>query len=464
MRRKLLLILIVVILFSSESYSQFVYSVRSLGMGKTGVSNMFSLDAFNNNPANLTRERVGENSRIYIGLPTLGYSMSSRFFSVDFYNNYFTGGNERVLSEDEKFELVRSASDNPSTFNGFISWGSALWHTKAGTFGISFDDKIGGNFIPSKDFMELTVYGNERNRLYDLSESDFGFSWIRQLNISYSNRIKSSNKKEYGDFFYGFSVKPQMGFYYGQILNNNYTFYTDSVNVLSGTGGAEILTSAVMNDKDKKLRASWTPAGWGLGFDLGGSIKVKNFLGMGSFDFGLSVIDIGFVKWTENSFRTILDGNYFITNLYNREQLDSLETIIEGKRTYEEFTTMLPTHARLGFTYRLCLHKVGDNRPVDDRLEFMNFSLEYIQGFTNKSGGTTKPILATGVELVIGKVFCPRLGVTVGGREKLIFSGGLGIDTGPVVFDIATSHVQSVVYPKSSGGFSAAASIKIRIK
>ena len=468
MKKLWLLITILTLGITSQSQGQYISNVRSLSLGRTGVANMFGLDAFYNNPANVGRQRHSFNAPVYFSLMAgASAGLSGEYFSYDFYRQYLISGSSRIITTEEKADVISRAADKQTNF--FITWNflSFIYNTqKAGTFGISVDDKFGGDVLPTKDLMDIMLYGNTVGRKYDISGFNFFATYIRQINFTYANKIKIADQKKFSDFNYGFSIKPQLGYYYfGSGDGNNYTVYTDSLHKLKGVGGFDAYYAGLNGQRSERMQMGFfNPAGLGLGFDLGGSIRIKDFLGLGTFDFGLSVIDIGYINWYGNSSRYHYNGDYFITNILDSVQYAQFEDILTANRHRENFVTMLPTTVRFGFNYRLCLHKKGEERtPFQEKLEFLGISMEYIQGLTDKNGGSTNPMFAMGTEMNLGRVFSARVGLTAGGREKFTVSAGIGIDTGPIIFDVGTYNIQSIYNSKTSAKLSAGVSFKVRI-
>ena len=461
------MLMLMLLLISIQSEAQNIYNVKSLSMGSTSVANTYGLDGFNNNPANIIKVKPSTKPIIEFSLLSgMGYAVNGSWLSVEFFNKYGTNNDNRIYTTADKRDIIDNAADNETSFTGTINLASFIWRTKkAGTFGISLDDRFMGSFYVNRDALELMFFGNQKNRTYDLSPTNFSAAWIRQINLTYANFIKIKNHQKYGDFFYGVSIKPQLGYYYFGTRENNFSLYTNDTNKIFTSGHSVVDYAATTYRFRDKMHASWTPTGKGLGFDLGGSIKVKDFLGMGTFDFALSVIDIGFVTWTQGSRTFNYDGGLIVTDITDSTQLAAFDALIDSKTIEKTFTTSLPTVIKFGFNYRVCLHKNGEKRePADERLDLFNFSLEYQQGLTNSCGGTTKPAVAFGFELNPLKQLSLRVGTRYGGREKFNFTAGLGVDMGPVVLDAGTYSVPGVFGPNSNTRVAAGASLKFRIK
>lgn len=466
MNVKILVLLFVVCIIPGELFSQYHFNVKSFSLGRTSVSNLYATDAFNNNPANIQRQRYTENARFHINALTGGgYMWHSNYFDIPFYEEYFVDNENKILTDANKLNLIDKAHNSETSF--MFSWNmlSFVFNTKkAGTFGISVDDRGWGNFLANRDFLDLIFFGNQKERTYDLSGTDFHTSIVRQINVSYANKFKSPDRRKYGDFYYGFSVKPMFGLYYAELDNNNFSLYTNDSNRLFPNGTADIYYSGLVSGPKQKLKLGGSPAGFGLGFDLGMGMKFKDLFNLGTFDFGLSLVDLGYINWYKNAGQYLYSGGYVITDITEEGQLDSLENLLEGNKVDDGFTRMLPMVVKFGFTYRLCLKDINQPpQPGKEKLELIGISVEYIQGLTEVSGGCTNPMLAVGTEINPWKFLSTRLGLSWGGREKFSVSAGLGFDFGPVIIDVGTYNIQSIYQPTTSSKVSAGAAIKFRI-
>ncbi|MBK9333354.1 MAG: hypothetical protein IPM96_13330 [Ignavibacteria bacterium] len=443
--------------------SQVLYDVRGLSMGNTSVANSYELDAFNQNPANIVFQRGNNNSKVYFNIfTTFQFLNNSDYLSLNFYNDYFgedASGNAFVLTEADKQNIVNSASDQKTTFTASAKIFSVIYnHPYAGSFGISLDDRVIADFTPSKDFLDLGLYGNLPNRVYDLSQNKVNGYWTRQLNLSYAKILNIKNNNLIESISVGGSVKPQFGIYYFETTKNTLTIQTSAQNIFQSTGESEFQYSGIEEDFNIKFPSG--NAGFGLGFDAGVNLVFKKFSGNGKLNIGLALADVGFLNWTKNNARYFNDGNFILTDITNKEQVDSLIDKIKLTKTpVPEFRTSLPTTVRFGATYRI--YSPGNKKLTG--LEIASVSFDYIQGITDKLGGTTKPRFGLGAEFNAGNVVSPRAGVSFGGDENTLVSLGLGIDTGPVIIDLGTNNITSIFNPKGTSNLSAGFNIKYKI-
>jgi Family of unknown function (DUF5723) len=434
-----------------------------MSMGNTAVSVSTDLDAFNQNPANIISQHSGNNASIYFNVVTnIGLLTNSNYLSLNFYNDYFTkedNGNTRYLTEADKNNILNEASNEPVNFLASTKILSFIYNTKkAGTFGISLDEKTGGNFTAGEGFLQLALYGNQINNFYDLSNNTLNDYWIRELNLSYARITKPVNNKLFDAICYGVSVKPQFGIYYLETLKNNLSVHTNDSNVIQSSGSMEFLYSGLTDDNTFKYSTDYV--GFGLAFDAGINAQLKNVSKNGYMNVALSVTDIGYLTWSKNTFNYFYNGSYVITDITRQSQIDSLKDQIKGTKTpTSEFTTGLPAALRLGISYRL----FSGNKKDSLNTQTASFALDYVQGFTNTLGGTAKPIIGIGGEYNVTKVLAPRAGFAFGGREKFAMSLGLGIYAGPVIIDIGTYNISSVFNPTGTTKYSAGLNIKFKV-
>jgi hypothetical protein len=463
---KRILILISVNLFIySQSFSQDVTDIRSMSMGNTSVSDSYDLGSFNQNPANILNQRLNKNALVYFSLFTnAGVLTSSEYLSVDFYNSYFAkddNGNSQYLDNNDKINIISEASDQQSSYSAYATILSVIVNTKSiGTFGMSLDERSTGNFTPSRDFLELGLYGNQINRTYNLSENKVNAYWIRELNISYANRFKLKSNNTFDVISYGVSVKPQFGLYYFNTTSNDLSIFTDDSNVVHSLGKVDFLYAGLTDNNEFKYSAG--NAGFGLGFDAGLNVRLKNFSKNGYVNIGLSITDLGYINWNKNTNTYYNDGTYIITDITNKEQTDSLKDIIKSTKTpVPSFTTGLPPVIRLGASYKI-IDRVRGKDSLNT--ETATISVDYVQGLSENLGGSTIPLVGIGGEYNVSKVISPRAGFTFGGLQKFAFSIGLGINAGPVIIDLGTNNISSLFTPNSTSKFSAGFGIKYRVR
>ncbi len=464
--KNLITVVLFLTVFSTGLYSQNIYDVRSLSMGNTGVSNSYDIDALNNNPANILKQRTNNNSSAYFSIFTnLNFHVNSEYFSYDFYDKYFTSNSETnpvLLNDQDKEFIINNASNEPVYISALVKELALVFNIKNfGSLGISVDERFTGNFKVSRDLLEMGLYGNEINRIYDFTGTGYKGTWVRQLNITYAKSIKPKKSKLFEDLSFGISVKPQLGLYFANTDRNDLTITTNNNLEVRGTGEIDFLFAST--SEDNVLEMSLKPAGFGIGFDAGVNAGIKNISKHGKLNIGLSLNDIGFINWSKNTNRYQYNGNYIVTDITDPAQLDSLNKIVKGtKVSVPSFTTSLPLNLRLGLTYKIFSRPVSEVLKDNDN-ETANLSFEYIQGFSNDFGSSKKPSIGIGGEYNVTNVLSPRIGLILGGNEKFALNFGFGIDTGPVIIDLGTYNFTSVFNRKNATKVSGGLSIKFKV-
>jgi hypothetical protein len=435
-------------------------------MGRASTASSYNLDALGTNPANIGKERSIDTNSVYFSIATnLGFMLDSRFAPLGYLDKYFTknpDGSKKHLSSSDKNDIIDNIGNSPVNFLANVKPLSVVVKSKAGVFGFGIEDRIGGYLYLDKIFLDIALYGNERNRTYSFSNLDENGSWTRQFNISYARNFIIKNKNiKYINL--GLSVKPQFGFQYSETVSNDLQITTNDTNQISGRGKMILLTSS--NSKDK-FELPLKPAGFGFGFDLGLATTLENFFNLGKLNLGLSITDIGYINWTENTNKYYYNGNFLITDITKKEQLDSLENVIKStKEPAESFSRMLPTTIRIGAEYKFYSDKKYRNgKSYSKDMELMSIALDYIQGLSNNYGSTTTPIVALGFEYNPMNAISGRMGFAAGGREQFEMSLGLGINAGAFSMDIGTYNILGVFAPKKTKNISGGLKIAFKIR
>lgn len=459
-------LLILIFLFTgNDLYSQLIPDVRSMSMGNTSVAGSYNIGAFSQNPANILSDKLNSSSEIYFNIIlNAGFQLNSDYLSLNFYDDYFTktdDGSQRVLTQQDKETILSEASDQFTNYIANAKFLSVILNTKnIGSFGLSIDERATGNFLPSKDFLELALYGNEVSRTYDFSENSVNQYWIREINLSYARKFVLKNNTTFDNIAIGVSVKPQFGVYYLNTRQNDLMVTTTDSNTVQSSGSAEFYYAGLSDNNE--LQYSLGNAGFGLGFDLGFNAQIKNFSKSGILNIGLSITDLGYLTWNKNTNKYFNDGTFVITDITNQEQIDSLKDIIKSTKTpVPDFTTSLPPVLRAGFTYKF----INKNKSGKDSLstEQAVVSLDIIQGLSDDLGGITKTMVGIGAEYNATSVLSPQAGFTFGGLQDVAMSIGLGINAEPVIIDIGTNNILSLFTPRNTTNFSAGLSVKFKV-
>ena len=159
----------------------------------------------------------------------------------------------------------------------------------------------------------------------------------------------------------------------------------------------------------------------------------------------LALTDIGSINWTKNAAEFKSDGEIYIDDLTNDEQLDSLKEKFTGEaRSIESFSTGLPTAFRFGLGYIV---------PEEDNFlpGTLLLGFDYNQGFNDLPGNSKNPRVSFGFEWKPGDWYpYVRSGFSVGGADGFAWALGLGMYTNVIEFNFATSYIQTIFAPNSA--------------
>lgn len=93
------------------------------------------------------------------------------------------------------------------------------------------------------------------------------------------------------------------------------------------------------------------------------------------------------MNWYGNNNEYKYAGEFVVTDLAKSEQLDTLRTLINGKKTSTgAFQKMLPMTLRFGVNFKIFKNLFGANGLKSDSLnkELVSISLDYIQGLSKQ--------------------------------------------------------------------------------
>ncbi|MBP8975645.1 MAG: hypothetical protein KBG83_02910 [Bacteroidetes bacterium] len=480
--KRIVFSIVLVILTVSVANSSDRNSIRSLGMGRVGVTTVRGIDAISINPANFGMNGIGT---FNLSLVPLNARVSTELISYDIYQKYFTGvdtgGDERAryyLTEEDKNSIRDQLPENGLTKVGAdVMYGGLSFELgKMGGFGFGIIDHVGLDIALSRDFFDLLyLEGLPSNATYSFSGSSADAYWYREYNFSYGMKIPAKIpfvKALYGGV--GFKVVHGFGVYEtvennSYLTNNNY-MSEDEINTLygkfyfKGRGAGIDLFKEIDNDDDDddeenkdsndvKFKPFPEPAGTGIGLDFGATAELANGITV-----GLSVVDIGKISWKKNLIETRGDGDVTIQG-YEKHLEDTVKNRMKGQ-SYEgePFSTSLPTVLRIGASINSKQVPFLAAIPGNMLLAF-----EYAQGLNKSLGNTTKPRFSLGMEYRIIPGLPIRTGLVLGGGDALRWAFGTALDFRFFAIELATDNFGMVFMPKSLNAVSVSTGIKIRI-
>ncbi len=178
----------------------------------------------------------------------------------------------------------------------------------------------------------------------------------------------------------------------------------------------------------------------------------------------MSITDIGYMNWYGNNNEYKYAGEFVVTDLAKSEQLDTLRSLINGKKTsVSAFQKMLPMTLRLGVNYKIFKNIFGVKNDSLSK-ELISISLDYIQGLSKQAAGSsTVPTVGAGAEFFLSQFFIPRIGFIAGGTEGFLVSLGAGIDTKHIVFDVGTHNITAITDINNTSKFSFGFNLKLKL-
>ena len=460
--KKIIGLVIISLGISFQIFAQYGSSgssdARSMSLGKTYNATSSGIYSVGINPANMMFSSGShfEFTTVF-PFPDISLKGGTNFMSFEDFNYFFGGvdGKGRILNAADKQRLFDLFSNSGKVFMDLsLNEFSAMYKTKSniGAFAFTMVDYVGLNFTVPKSIVDLGLYGNEQGRVYSFNDAATKSWWIREYALSYARDLPEIDQKIFDKIAVGVSLKLVNGFVYMGMDHINSTLGTGTSNQINGT--ADMVEVAAFSPSFGKVydfdstdaKASMGPfpkaAGSGLGFDLGVAASMNNV-----WRFALSVTDIGSIKWDKNTAHYSGTGNFSLTDLTNKSQLDSLKDKMVGKGEFiSGFSTSLPTALRAGVSYNL----------VDMVPGSMLVALDYNQGFNDSPGNSKTPRFSVGAEWIPFGWLNLRTGFSVGGLDGFGWTLGLGLDAGSIEFNFATSDMNQVVSGNSAKMFTVA--------
>ena len=231
------------------------------------------------------------------------------------------------------------------------------------SFGIT--NRFNGNFIYTKDMMQLAVEGNGENFLGKRASFD-----KTGVNVnSYVEYAIGFNREINTKLAVGGRLKLLSGIVNVNTRETKFGIHTDETTFdLTIDGSAIINTSGIKPFYDSLAPDNYNPSknaynfkNFGLGLDLGATYKLNDKIKVSA-----SLLDLGFISWkTDNATFVTNDVNYRFEGVYLNqflkdtaeavfEQLqDTLENVFSQVENNNKYTTGLATRFYLGGTYDL---------------------------------------------------------------------------------------------------------------
>ncbi len=433
-------------------------SARLVGMAQTKTAMARGLDAIGVNPALLS---IPHRSSVELSILPVGARVGSNFLDLDLYAMYFTGvedpaADKRVakhLTPQDKEDLLSRFPDGYGSIfaDAQVTWVALSVRTGSlGGFGLSVSDRLSGRFTMPNDYVRMLLYGfSENGSVYDFTGTDVKAWWLREYTAAYSTpQIKLFGVLPW--FSIGGGVKYVQGFSYfgtesytGTVSNGGFDEkfrLTGELNMLSHRAVADFLETP----DEHSFHPLGNPAGTGFGFDAGIALGLfRNVV------VGISVTDLGSIRWTENTYSSSGKAKIEIDDIFSTEQMDSLSNAYKGTdEPIGPFSTSLPTAFRAGISW--------------DVYSLLSIGADYTVGFNDMPGNTTTPRIAIGGEWRFMRNLPLRTGVAFGGYEGFTWAVGLGMHILFLDLEFATENVGMFAYGQTCKQVSLTANAKIR--
>ena len=435
-------------------------NIRGMGMARTFVATSRGIDAAGINPANLA---FPDSGTVTVSIMPIGVHAGSDFLDYDLYTSYFTGVDTdtgrvaRYMDEGDKKRVLDAFSRDLGRVSADVEAtvvGISFRLSRIGAFALTMREQIYAFANLPRDYVEFIFNGNPTGTSYTFGGTEVRASWTREFALSFGASIRGVSFLR--SFAVGLGAKLVKGYGYYEVQRFNTSLETSENATL--TGVIDFLSRSAGEDptRNRSLNAYTffpRPAGTGYGFDLGIAGAFNDYL-----SFGISVTDIGTIRWTKDARETYADTTIVVDDPLQGQQRDAIEDIVKGrKRSVGSFRTSLPTAFRLGFA--LAVHKLPALREMPGELLV---GLDYNQGFQETASTTTNPRVSLGVEYKPLPWLPLRSGVSFGGTDHVNLALGFGINAGIVDFELASENVTWLFVPKSFSHASIALGFRLR--
>jgi hypothetical protein len=357
------------------------------------------LNTLGTNPARFADPETKTNWSIF--LPSFDVNAGTNNMSFSQINKYFGNKTPRSLNQSDKNDILSSFDEDGifSTKADAQIIGFSI-NTSIGAFAFSMNEHAAAIFKAPKELIDLSLNGNAIGRTYSFNSAEGKAWWLRDYSLTYATQIYKLSPQEKGVFKeinIGVTAKYIQGFAYAGIENIDSYFTTDAKDMaLKGYYKAIAYTSVAEDmhvkydfdknsgSKDPDYNPFMTPAGTGLGFDLGATFKLDNGLTISA-----ALKDIGSVKWTNKVARFENTGTFFINDIFDQDQLDSLKDMnVENNKYVGSIKTDLPLNFQLGAS-------VDMGKYLRGYTDFALFA-NYYQGLNSQPGNSLNPIFEIG--------------------------------------------------------------------
>jgi hypothetical protein len=467
MKMKNIKYLIVLVIFNMNLFAQSggssgLFNPRATALGNTYTASARGVYTIGINPANLAipLDNTVQLSTVF-PLPNLNFSLGNDFFNANEFNYFFAGTKDpngdvkgKLLTDADKkrfLALFDNGSEIRAGFSVPIFALSINASKEVGSFGFGIEDRFGMQVNLPKDLFDFALFGNDVGKTFNLDDLASKESYLRYYTFSYARDLTDLLPDGILQrFSAGVSVKMVKGYAYAKATSSGATITTLTDHSVQLNNQSEI-NIAVSPDfgivwdfegdikKEQNIGPFPTPAGKGIGFDLGFSAQLND-----TWSFGIALTDIGKVNWENEIVTYSSSGSYTVTKADTTVR-DSLIDRFKWEGKYgDPFSTSLPTAVRIGTAFRLDKFLEGDFPGKMLIVAGLN------EGFNDEPGNSKTPRFSLGCEWKPADWFPIRTGVSFGGLEGFNWGFGFGLDAGVLSFDFAAANLNSIVSPNTA--------------
>ncbi len=360
---------------------------RALAMGEAHTAAARGLAAAAWNPAGLALSRGAS-----LRLAGVAFDVHNNSFSLGRYNE--VSGQE--LTYVDKQRLLADIPQDGFRLDAGVRAGAL--GLQIGRFALSTGAVAVGRGQLDRDVFDIVLFGNEPDQTVDFSDTWGDGLALGKLSVSWGQQIHDG---PLGRLAVGATASYLRGFYELRVEESR-----GSVTTGPGEIGGEAYLSALTAED-----------GEGYGLDLGAA-----WLAPGGWTVGLALDNaLARLSWRGEVERTEYRVTASQINLLNDQRDDG---IADHDTSYAVagLATHLPRTLRLG--------------AARDSGRWL-VAADYVQGFTDRAGTSTKPRLNVGAEWRPLAVLAPRAGLSLGGHVGASAAGGFGLRLGFWHIDVA---------------------------
>ncbi len=363
---------------------------RAMAMGGAQTAAARGLSAPAWNPANLAFSPGG-------GLRLAGVV-------ADVHNNSFSLGryNEvsgQTLSHADKERLLADIPLEGLRLDALVDAGAV--GLQIGRFALTTSARAAGRGILDRDVFDLVLFGNEPDQTVDFADTWGEGHAVGRATVSWGQPLWTGPA---GRLAVGLNASWLIGFY--------------DVRVLEARG--QVSTGWTEISGDAFLAAQTAEDGQGQSVDVGAAWQAP-----GGWTLGMAV-DNAYSRLVWNG--TVERHEYRVTAAAINLLHDDLDNaVVDADTTFAVagYTSSLPRTLRLG-----AAHESGR----------LLVAADWVQGFGDRAGASTKPRLNVGLEWRPFGLLVPRAGMSLGGSVGMGVAGGLGLKLGFWQIDLAVAH------------------------